>query len=116
MNRQLDISIIIINYNGLQETCELIESLQQFLHKCLYEIIVIDNGSIQNETVILQKKYPQILAIRSEQNLGFSGGNNLGIRVAKEMHFLINNDTFVTDDSLIYLYKETHEFSCNRSL
>ena len=73
MNRQLDISIITINYNGLQETCELIESLQQFLHKCLYEMIVVDNGSIQNEAVILQKKYPQILTIRSEQNLGFSG-------------------------------------------
>ena len=83
MNRQPDISIITINYNGLQETCELIESLQQFLHKCLYEMIVIDNGSIQNEAVILQKKYPQILVIRSDQNLGFSGGNNLGIRIAK---------------------------------
>lgn len=106
MNRQPDISIITINYNGLQETCELIESLQQFLHKCLYEMIVIDNGSIQNEAVILQKKYPQILVIRSDQNLGFSGGNNLGIRIAKgKCIFLINNDTFVIDDSLIYLYK-----------
>ena len=92
MNRQLDISIITINYNGLQETCELIESLQQFLHKCLYEMIVVDNGSIQNEAVILQKKYPQILTIRSEQNLGFVGGNNIGIRQAAGKYiFLINN-------------------------
>lgn len=106
MNRQPDISIITINYNGLHETRELIESLQQYPQKCSYEIIVIDNGSKQNEAAILQKEYPHIQIIRSEQNLGFSGGNNLGIRIAKgKCIFLLNNDTLIVDDSLIHLYE-----------
>lgn len=106
MSRQTDISIITINYNGLQETRELIESLRQYHPKVSYEIIVVDNGSIQNEAIILQKNYPYIQTIRSEQNLGFAGGNNLGIRAANgECIFLLNNDTFVADDSLTYLYE-----------
>ena len=57
MNQQPDISIITINYNGLEETCQLIESLQQYPQDCSYEFIVVDNGSIQNEALLLQKKY-----------------------------------------------------------
>lgn len=106
MNKQPDISIITINYNGLQETCQLIETLQQYPQKCSCEIIVVDNGSIQDEAKILQAKYPYIRSIRSERNLGFSGGNNLGIRVAKgKCIFLLNNDTLVSDDSLVYLFE-----------
>ncbi|WP_099293560.1 glycosyltransferase family 2 protein [Butyricimonas sp. Marseille-P3923] len=106
MKQQPDISIVTINYNGLQETEQLIESLQQNPQKCSYEVIVVDNGSVQNEAKILQAKYPYIQCIRSERNLGFSGGNNLGIRVAKgKCIFLLNNDTLVSDDSLVYLYE-----------
>ena len=57
MNQQPDISIITINYNGLEETCQLIESLQQYPQDCSYEFIIVDNGSIQNEALLLQKKY-----------------------------------------------------------
>lgn len=106
MKQLPDISIITINYNGLQDTCQLIESLQRYVQECSYELIVVDNGSMQDEAIILQKKYPCIQTIRSELNLGFSGGNNLGIRIARgKCIFLLNNDTFVSDDSLIYLYK-----------
>ena len=106
MKQQPDISIVTINYNGLQETEQLIESLQQNPQKCSYEVIVVDNGSVQNEAKILQAKYPYIQSIRSERNLGFSGGNNLGICVAKgKCIFLLNNDTLVSDDSLVYLYE-----------
>ena len=56
---------------------------------------MIDNGSKENEASILQERYPKIIAIRSNQNLGFAGGNNLGIKAAKGKYlFLINNDTF----------------------
>lgn len=106
MNKQLDISIITINYNGLIDTCQLIESLQQHSQKCTYECVVVDNGSKQNEAVILQNKYPHVRVIRSEVNLGFSGGNNLGIKVAKgKFIFLLNNDTLITDNCLDYLYE-----------
>ena len=112
MNQQPDISIITINYNGLEETCQLIESLQQYPQDCSYEFIVVDNGSIQNEALLLQKKYPEVHVIRSEQNVGFSGGNNLGIQTAKGKGiFLLNNDTLVTANDLKYLYERLYSSS-----
>ena len=109
MNQQPDISIITINYNGLEETCQLIESLQQYPQDCSYEFIIVDNGSIQNEALLLQKKYPEVHVIRSEQNVGFSGGNNLGIQPAKGKGiFLLNNDTLVTANDLKYLYERLY--------
>ena len=104
--KSIDISIITVNYNGLLETCELIESLKKHPQKCSYEFIVVDNGSLQNEAEVLQKRYPNIRTIRSEKNLGFSGGNNLGIQVAVGKYlFLLNNDTIISDDSLVHLYE-----------
>lgn len=101
-----EISIITVNYNGLKDTCELIESLQK--HVSLpHEIIVVDNASKKNEAEILQRKYPYIIAIRSEKNLGFSGGNNLGISKAKGKYILLlNNDTFIEEDTFHYLIEK----------
>lgn len=85
------LSIVTVNYNGYKDTCELIDSIP--FEDCL-EVIVVDNGSFENEASILQKRYPSIRVIRSDKNLGFAGGNNLGIKVAKGKYiFLINNDT-----------------------
>lgn len=101
---QPDISIITVNYNGLQDTCEMIVSLQAHLHRCTYEIIVVDNGSRQNEAALIQQRFPSIRTIRSEKNRGFAGGNNLGICEARGKYiFLLNNDTYVEDDTLFYL-------------
>lgn len=100
MNSQPELSIITVNYNGKEDTEKLIESLRNYL-SIPYELIVVDNGSLENEAAVLQKKYPFLKTIRSEQNLGFAGGNNLGIRHAVGNYlFFLNNDTFVQDDSI----------------
>ena len=69
------------------------------------EVIVVDNASKQDEASLIATHYPQVKVIRSQQNLGFSGGNNLGIREAKGKYILlINNDTYIKDfnfDALI---------------
>lgn len=58
------------------------------------EVIVVDNASLHDEASTIQTKYPKVTVIRSDKNLGFAGGNNLGIKSAKgEYVFLINNDT-----------------------
>ena len=91
MPQECELSIITVNYNGLNDTCALIDSIT--FNEDM-EVIVVDNGSIKDETNILQSKYPHIKTIRSEKNLGFAGGNNLGIKVAKGKYlYLINNDT-----------------------
>ena len=93
---QLDIqmSIITINYNGLKDTCELIETLP--LEDESIEVIVVDNASKEDEASMIQQRYPQVKVIRSYKNLGFAGGNNLGIKAARGKYlFFINNDTIL---------------------
>ena len=101
----ITLSIITINYNGQKDTCELIESLP--LGKPSIEVIVVDNASKEDEASIIEKRYPIIKVIRSNKNLGFAGGNNLGIKAARGKYlFFINNDTLLSHqpsaiDSLI---------------
>lgn len=52
------ISFITICYNGLNDTCELIESLRTTIHSVSYEIIVVDNASRQDEARMIQERYP----------------------------------------------------------
>ena len=89
---KIEISIITINYNGLADTCALIDSIP-FNDNSL-EVIVVDNASKNDEAAIIEERYPQVKVIRSDHNLGFAGGNNLGIKAAQGKYlFFINNDT-----------------------
>ena len=91
MHQECELSVITVNYNGIKDTCELIDSIT-FTDNM--EVIVVDNGSIENEANLISQRYPQVKAIRSNKNLGFAGGNNLGIRNANGKYlFFINNDT-----------------------
>ncbi|WP_125040798.1 glycosyltransferase family 2 protein [Bacteroides faecalis] len=99
MTDRPQISFITICYNGFNDTCELIESLEKNIHSVSYEIIVVDNASRADEAIAISKCYPNVITLRSKANLGFSGGNNLGIRIAKGKYiFLINNDTYIETD------------------
>ena len=95
MRQECKLSIITVNYNGLKDTCALIESIP-FNENM--EVIVIDNASTQDDASIIHKQFPLVKVIRSEKNLGFAGGNNLGIKESKgDYIFLINNDTIFKD-------------------
>ena len=99
-----EISFITICYNGFKDTCELIEALHGKLKSVSYEIIVVDNASREDEAAKIHELYPTVISIRSNENGGFSGGNNIGIRVAKGKYiFLINNDTYIESDEIAYL-------------
>jgi hypothetical protein len=92
------LSIITINYNGLKDTCELIDSLP--LEDLSIEVIVVDNASKNDEASIIEERYPAVKVIRSPKNLGFAGGNNLGIKAAHGKYlFFINNDTILKPDT-----------------
>jgi len=97
------ISIITVNYNGFKLTLDMIDSIKKYLF-VPYEIIVVDNGSIENEAEKIGKLFTEVTVVRSDKNLGFAGGNNLGIKRAKgDYIFLLNNDTYIIDDSIKYL-------------
>lgn len=95
MTEEKIISIITINYNGVKDTCELMETLP--LDDTSIEVIVVDNASQQDEASVIEQRYPQVKVIRSSENLGFAGGNNLGIEAScgKYLYF-INNDTLLS--------------------
>ena len=90
----VETSIITINYNGVNDTCELIETLP--LDDASVEEIVVDNASQNDEASLIEQRYPQVTVIRSHRNLGFAGGNNLGIQAAHGKYlFFLNNDTLL---------------------
>ena len=90
----IQLSIITINYNGLKNTCELIDTL--LLEDKSIDVIVVDNASAQDEATTIEEQYPQVKVIRSKENIGFAGGNNLGIKAAQGKYlFFLNNDTLL---------------------
>jgi len=101
------ISIITINYNGSENTIKLLDSLKEQSGKD-FQTIVVDNASEKGD--LERVKFVaggNIQILESGQNLGFSGGNNLGIRKALEMGvnwlILLNNDTWVERDFIARL-------------
>lgn len=96
------IYIIIVNWNGYQDTLNCVQSLHK-LHYNQYKIILVDNASSEPIDSILDV-YPDIILIKNNENLGFAGANNKGIQYALDHGaayvWLLNNDTIVKEDSL----------------
>ena len=91
------VSIVTVNFNQSAVTEDLLESIEKLNSYKNIEIIVVDNASIANPLPEWSLKYPHVIFIRSEINLGFAGGNNLGIKAATGSYlFLVNNDTEFT--------------------
>jgi GT2 family glycosyltransferase len=91
------VSVVTVNYNQPDVTEALLLSIASQDPYPNLEIIVVDNGSRENHTERWQNKYPTVKFIRSEKNLGFAGGNNLGLQYATgDYLFLVNNDTEFT--------------------
>lgn len=94
------ISIITLNFNQIDVTCEFLESLKCLKYKN-YEVILIDNASDINPESRITSDFPDVRFYRSEENLGFTGGNNLAFNYSNgEYIFIVNNDTEVTPDLL----------------
>lgn len=98
------VSIIALNYNQTTVTCEFLESTKKLTY-ANFETIIVDNGSAIDPTEQINAgNYPNVQLILSPSNLGFTGGNNLGIEHAKgDYIFIVNNDTEVTPDLLTHL-------------
>jgi GT2 family glycosyltransferase len=95
------ISIVTLTWNQTDVTCAFLESTRQLTYPN-YEILVCDMGSKEDPTARMDAgRYPRTRVLRSEVNLGFTGGNNWGMRQAKgDYIFIVNNDTEVPPDLL----------------
>lgn len=95
--------IIILNWNGYRDTDECIRSLMELSYPS-YQIVVVDNGSTDGSVARLKEEFKEIVCIANKENLGFAGGNNVGVRYALEHEadyvLLLNNDTIVAPSML----------------
>lgn len=102
------VSIIILNWNGKKDTLECLDSLKKIKYPN-YEVILVDNGSIDGSVECFKQLYPGMEIIENHENLGFAEGNNVGIRRAMENRadyvLLLNNDTVVDPKLLEELVK-----------
>ncbi|OGC94628.1 MAG: hypothetical protein A2W25_09390 [candidate division Zixibacteria bacterium RBG_16_53_22] len=93
------VAVIIVNYNGYVLTRDCLRSFGAVTYD-RYTLIVIDNASRDDSIPRLQHEFPSVCYVKSDTNLGFTGGNNLGLAVAYEMNpdyvFFLNNDTVVS--------------------
>lgn len=95
------VSVIIINYNTFQITCDCIRSVQAVTKAVDYEIILVDNASTIDNPDEFLVQFPDIKLIKSPVNGGFAQGNNLGISHAKgDVILLLNSDTILQEDCI----------------
>ncbi|MDD2581160.1 MAG: glycosyltransferase family 2 protein [Desulfuromonadaceae bacterium] len=95
--------IILLNWNGFQDTIECVESCSKLVYPN-FHIIIVDNGSNDGSEAILRERFPDTELIQTGDNFGFAGGNNIGIRHALKQGagyvWLLNNDTTVEPNAL----------------
>lgn len=95
--------VIVLNWNGCDDSLECLASIKESRYPN-YDVLVVDNGSTDNSVERLRSAYPSLWLIETGENLGFAGGNNVGIRAALaagcDAVILLNNDTTVAADWL----------------
>lgn len=96
----MQLSIIIINYNTFTLTSKCIASIHEKLRDVEYEIVLVDNASVECDPRLFTQQFPDIKLVISETNTGFTGGNNLGIAHATgDYLLLLNSDTELVNNA-----------------
>lgn len=108
------VSIITVNFNQHQVNLDFLNSLKQNSSNYNVEVVFVDNGSIEEYEHAYRTICPHLVYVRSNQNLGFAGGNNLGIKIATgDYLLLLNNDTEITSNTIDVMVSE---MECNSEI
>jgi len=103
------VAVVVLDWNGVSDTVRCLESLSRSDWPRL-ETIIVDNGSDQPLAPVIRDRFPNAVVIRSESNLGFAGGMNVGVRRALDGRadyvLLLNNDTIVDASTIRQLVQE----------
>lgn len=106
----VDVSVIIISYNTREMTLACLRSVYEQTKDISYELIVVDNDSMDSSARAIEEGFPDVDLIKSRENLGFAGANNLATEMAKGNYLLLlNPDTVVLDGAIHKL----HVFALN---
>ncbi|GHV70005.1 glycosyl transferase [Spirochaetia bacterium] len=97
----MDVSIIIVNYNTRQLLYTCLVSIYEQTRDITYEVIVLDNGSIDNSINMVQTNFPHVILIENNKNIGFGAANNRGLDIAKGKYiFYLNSDTVLLNNAV----------------
>jgi GT2 family glycosyltransferase len=106
------ISVILVSWNARDYLRDCLTSLRKTAGQLVIEVIVVDNASTDGSPDMVAEEFPEVTLIRSRENLGFAGGNNLGLKHASHSYLaLINSDVIVHPDCLDHLvsFLESHQ-------
>lgn len=106
------VMILVLNWNNAPDTLECLASLERQTYPSM-QVLVVDNGSTDNSVEVIRANFPQIQILETGCNLGYAGGNNVGIREAlvrgTRFVFLLNNDVTVAPDAVAEMVRTMQE-------
>jgi len=101
VREDMDLSVIIINWNSKNFLEDCLASLQRSAQDVVHEVLVVDNASYDGSEQLLATEFPRVKYIQSERNLGFAGANNIAARRAKgDLLLFLNPDTVMEGDAI----------------
>lgn len=112
----MDVSIILVNYNTKDLTCNCIKSIYDQTTGLDFEIFVVDNNSHDDSVKMIEQKFPQVKLIKNTENKGFGVANNIAIQQSKAKYiFCLNTDTLLIENSIKKFFDFMEE-SANQSV
>jgi len=108
----MKLSIIIVSYNTKELLVDCINSIEENLQQTEYEILIVDNNSVDGSVRLLKSKYPNVKLIENNYNAGFAKANNQGLLLSSaEYILLLNSDTVILGEAIGTLvnFLETHQ-------
>ena len=106
---RLTVALVVLNWNGREDADHCLTSLEMATYPEL-SVILVDNGSTDGSVEFLRMKHPSVSVVELDRNLGFTGGNNVGLKLATDGGFdiigVLNNDTVVEPGFLEPLVEE----------
>lgn len=107
----MDVSVIIVNYNTREILGECLRSVRERTEGLEYEVIVVDNASVDGSQEYIRRAFPWVRLIESKKNLGFGKANNLGMKEARGKYlFLLNSDTILKNNALKIFYEYSEQY------
>jgi GT2 family glycosyltransferase len=109
---EIQVTCVVLNWNGWRDTIDCLDALKESAYPSL-RLIVVDNGSTDDSVARIRTAHPDVLLLQAESNLGFAGGNNIGLRHAlshgADYVWLLNNDTTPDRNALSTLVRKAGE-------
>jgi GT2 family glycosyltransferase len=112
----MDVSIIIVNYNTKQLLFNCLESVYRYTKNISFEVIVSDNGSTDGSIEMVHKTFPQVIVLENKANLGFGKANNKGLDIAEgKFVFYLNSDTIFLNNAVKFFVDYWNE-NCDKKI